>query len=239
MKVLIVIPARYASTRFPGKPLEVINGKSMISRVWEKCVEAIDRDSVLIATDDKRILDHCEEEGMKVIMTSKECKTGTDRIAEVALSFKADTYINVQGDEPMISSNELRRFIKYSQENPDFIINAMTPIRDEEEYIDSNVPKVVINQQSELLYMSRSSIPGNKEGKFNSANKQVCIYAFPKKAIYNFGNKKTKTTLEEIEDIEILRFLESGYKIKMFKTKEESYSVDTPKDLERVRRLLK
>ena len=216
------------SSRFPGKPLEVINGKSMISRVWEKCVEAIDRDSVLIATDDKRILDHCEEEGMKVIMTSKECKTGTDRIAEVALSFKADTYINVQGDEPMISSSELRGFIKYSQENPDFIINAMTPIKDEEEYIDSNVPKVVINQQSELLYMSRSSIPGNKEGKFNSANKQVCIYAFPRKAIFAFGNNPKKTKFEAIEDIEILRFLEMGFSIQMVEVKGSPIALDTP-----------
>tara|TARA_Y100000590_G_scaffold138186_1_gene158185 strand:+ start:18000 stop:18722 length:723 start_codon:yes stop_codon:yes gene_type:complete len=238
-EILIVIPARYSSSRFPGKPLKKINNKSMLKMVWMKCAKVFEKDKIIIATEDQRIVDHCNNEGMKVILTSNKCKTGTDRVYEVSKKINADIYINVQGDEPMISSGDIKKFISFAKKNSGCVINAMTSIKNKEDYLNYNIPKVVTNNKSELLYMSRSPIPGNKEIEFIKANKQVCIYAFPKVALKRFGESRKKTKLEKIEDIEILRFIEMGYKVKMIKTKRGSYSVDTPKDLRRVRGILK
>jgi len=237
--ILLVIPARYKSTRFPGKPLMKINEKSMLKIVWEKCIYALHKDRVLIATEDKRILDHCIKEGMSVILTSDKCKTGTDRVFEVSKKREADTYINVQGDEPMILAKDIKKLISFSKKYPESVINGMTAIKDDKDYFDPNIPKVVTNERNELIYMSRSPIPGSKEKKLVNAKKQVCIYAFPRSALRKFGLKKKKTPLEEMEDIEILRFLELGYKVRMMETEEGSYSVDTPKDLKKVRGILK
>ena len=124
-EILIVIPARYKSTRFPGKPLAKINGKSMLLHVWEKCVEAINEENVIVATDDKRIREHCEKQNVQVIMTSKKCLTGTDRIYEVANKKYAKTYINVQGDEPLIKSKDIRIIIDAAKKNPNKVINGM------------------------------------------------------------------------------------------------------------------
>ncbi|MBN4080844.1 3-deoxy-manno-octulosonate cytidylyltransferase [Caldithrix abyssi] len=235
---LIVIPARYQSSRFPGKPLADIHGKSMILRVWEKCVEAASADKVLVATDDYKILDHCKENDIQVELTDENCLTGTDRLYEVAQKRKAVVYINVQGDEPLVSPLDIKAVIKASQKEPGLTFNAMCPINSEADFRSSNIPKVVTRKDGRLLYMSRAPIPTNKQLGFENAMKQVCIYAFPRDVLITFGSMKEKTPLESMEDLEILRLLEIGYKVKMVEVSGSSVAVDTPQDLERVRSLI-
>jgi 3-deoxy-manno-octulosonate cytidylyltransferase (CMP-KDO synthetase) len=235
---LVVIPARYQSSRFPGKPLADIHGKSMIQRVWEKCVEATGPDSVLVATDDDRILEHCQDYDMQVELTSSDCLTGTDRLYEVAKKRKSDIYINVQGDEPLISPEDIKAVIDASQNEPEITFNAMCSIKNEDDFRSPNVPKVVASKDGSLLYMSRAPIPTNKQLGFHESMKQVCIYAYPRDILIAFGSLKEKTPLELIEDLEILRLLELGYKVKMIEVSGSSVAVDTPKDLEIVRAMI-
>ena len=235
---LIVIPARYESSRFPGKPLADIHGKSMIRRVWEKCVEAASADKVLVATDDNRIMEHCRDHEMQVDLTSNECLTGTDRLYEVAPKRKADVYINVQGDEPLISPIDIKTVLQAAQNEPDITINAMCSIKNEDDFRNPNVPKVITRKDGRLLYMSRAPVPTNKQLGFEKAMKQVCIYAYPHDALITFGSLKEKTPLESIEDLEILRLLELGYEVKMIEVSDYSVAVDTQQDLDRVRSLI-
>lgn len=235
---LIVIPARYESSRFPGKPLADIHGKSMIRRVWEKCVEAASADKVLVATDDNRIMEHCRDHEMQVDLTSNECLTGTDRLYEVAQKRKADVYINVQGDEPLISPIDIKTVLQAAQNEPDITINAMCSIKNEDDFRNPNVPKVITRKDGRLLYMSRAPVPTNKQLGFEKAMKQVCIYAYPHDALITFGSLKEKTPLESIEDLEILRLLELGYEVKMIEVSDYSVAVDTQQDLDRVRSLI-
>lgn len=237
MRIVIIIPARYDSTRFPGKPLALICQKPMLNRVWEKCKGAVNEENIVIATDDSRIYDHCITNKMNVMMTNPHCLTGTDRVAEVSTKIDADAYINVQGDEPLIDPQDIIKVI--DAYDGSMIVNAMTPIKDEEEYFNLNVPKVAFNQNYELLYMSRAAIPANKKNKFEKAWKQVCIYAFSKKALLDYSNLTRKTTFEAIEDIEILRFLELGYKVKMIEIQSVSIAVDVPEDLIKVENKIK
>ena len=235
---LIVIPASYESSRFPGKPLADIHGKSMIRRVWEKCVEAASADKVLVATDDNRIMEHCRDHEMQVDLTSNECLTGTDRLYEVAQKRKADVYITVQGDEPLISPIDIKTVLQAAQNEPDITINAMCSIKNEDDFRNPNVPKVITRKDGRLLYMSRAPVPTNKQLGFEKAMKQVCIYAYPHDALITFGSLKEKTPLESIEDLEILRLLELGYEVKMIEVSDYSVAVDTQQDLDRVRSLI-
>ncbi len=236
---LIVIPARYNSSRFPGKPLAKIIDKTMIQMVWETCVKASTKENVVVATDDIRIIKHCQDIGMNYILTSKKCKTGTDRVIEVSKKIKYNFYINVQGDEPLISEKDIKKAIVSFNENKNHIINCMTKVVNVEEFKNINVPKVVINNNNELLYISRSPIPISKNNKFQKAYKQVCIYCYPREILLlpNIFNKKGR--IETIEDIEIIRFLELGYTIKMLELKKSTVAVDTPQDLYRVRKIVK
>ena len=235
---LIVIPARYQSSRFPGKPLVDIHGKSMIKRVWEKCVEAANADMVLVATDDVRIKEHCKDHNINVMLTSENCLTGTDRLYEVSQKIKVDVYINVQGDEPLISSMDIQTILQEAQKEPGITINAMCPIINEDDFKNPNIPKVVTRKDGRLLYMSRAPIPPNKKLGFEKAMKQVCIYAYPRDVLISFGLLKEKTPLESIEDLEILRLLELGYEVKMVEVSDCSVAVDTQKDLDKVRLLI-
>jgi len=231
---LIVIPARYDSTRFPGKPLVDICGKSMIQRVWEKCVEALNAEQVIIATDDDRIIKHCQEKKMNTVLTSKNCLTGTDRIHEVSNKIKSQIYINVQGDEPLILAEDIQKIIKQSKANPSSVINGMANIKSSTDHQNPNIPKVVVDKKNNLLFMSRGAIPISKNLEFISAKKQVCIYAFPYEALNIYGSINKKTPLEQIEDIEILRFLEMGINVKMVELSDSSIAVDVPEDLKKV-----
>lgn len=236
---VIVIPARLQSTRLPEKPLIDLNGKSMIQRTYAQCKKAVDEDKIFVATDSKKIFEHCAELNMNVLMTSENCLTGTDRVAEVAQQIEVDYYLNVQGDEPLFNPEDIRKTIALLDNHDGEIINGYTAIRREEDYRSASVPKVVVRPDGRLLYMSRSPIPGNKKGNFVQAHRQICIYAFPKKALQEFAAQKEKTPLESQEDIEILRFLELGYEVRMVALSDDSIAVDHPEDAERVREVLK
>ncbi len=234
---LIIIPARYDSTRLPGKPLLKIFGKTMLNRVWESCIKVSGKDKVLVATDSDKIATHCKEVGMNFLMTSSKCKTGTDRVIEVSKKIKRTFYINVQGDEPLVSPSDIKKIIKSYNANRSYIINGMSKIDFEKDFRNINVPKIVTDNDSNLLYISRSPIPITKKKLFKNAFKQVCIYAFPRDVLTknNLFNKKSK--LEAVEDIEILRFLEKGLKVKMVKLSNKSIAVDTLRDLKKVRKI--
>lgn len=238
MKAVIVIPARYRSSRFPGKPLAELHGLPMIVRVWQRCIQAVDAQDVYVATDDDRIREVCLSHGIQVVMTSEDCLTGTDRVFDAAQQIQADLYINVQGDEPMLDPNDIRQVIDAAKQAPDQIINAMCPITESSEFFSLTVPKVVCRPDGRLLYMSRAGVPGNKAGTLVKGFKQVCIYAFPPAALQAFAGCTQKTPLEEIEDIEILRFLELGFEVRMIEVSKSAVAVDTPEDLERVRALM-
>ena len=235
---IIIIPARFNSSRFPGKPLVDIKGKSMIRRVWDKCVLASNPEKVIVATDDHAIRKHCIDQGMLVEMTSSSCLTGTDRLYEVSKKIKTDIYLNIQGDEPLISPKDIRLVIEAAQRKPDEIFNAMCRITNKEDFFNYNIPKVVTRKDGKLLYMSRASIPTNKKGGFELGMKQVCIYAYPRKIINIFGQLDIKERLEQVEDLEILRLLENGYEISMLEVSGSSIAVDIPEDLDKVRPLI-
>jgi 3-deoxy-manno-octulosonate cytidylyltransferase (CMP-KDO synthetase) len=174
-------------------------------------------------------------------MTSKKCLTGTDRVAEVAKKINAKIYINVQGDEPLINHKDIKKIINAKKKFPDHIICGYSYLKNDESEKNKNIPKVVLNNKGELLYISRSPLPGSKKrlSKKKKYLKQVCIYGFSKKDLVLFNSFKKKTYLENSEDIEILRFLEIGKKIKMIKLNAQSYAVDTHKDLKRVEKIFK
>lgn len=237
MKFAVVIPARYQSSRFPGKPLVAILGKPMIQRVWEKCCQAVDMKQVYVATDDDRIAQVVRSFGGQVIMTSKDCLTGTDRLAEANLILDCDFLINVQGDEPLIDPENIKKIIgRYVQTSN--ITNAYCEIRNEDEFRSLTVPKTVISKSGRLLYMSRAPVPLTKKNGFEKAYKQVCIYAFGRDDLVFFSSMKKKTPLEQIEDIEILRFVESDIPIAMVEVPSGSIAVDVPEDVIRVEKCL-
>jgi len=210
----------------------------MLRRVWEKCAQVVKPDNIIVATDDERIRSHCLGNDMQVEMTSSSCLTGTDRLYEVALKRKSDIYINVQGDEPLVSPEDIKAVIDASQNEPAITFNAMCSIKNEDDFRSPNVPKVVTRKDGSLLYMSRAPVPTNKQLGFEKAMKQVCIYAYPRDVLIAFGSLKEKTPLESIEDLEILRLLEFGYTVKMIEVSGSSIAVDTPQDLETVKSMI-
>jgi 3-deoxy-manno-octulosonate cytidylyltransferase (CMP-KDO synthetase) len=239
MRIIVVIPARYNSSRFPGKPLANICGVPMIKRVWEQCCLAIGKENIVIATDDMRIQQYCTDHHMsRVLMTSPNCLTGTDRVAEVATLIEADVYVNVQGDEPLINPEDILHVIEAYKNSNTEVVNAMSRIKDEEEFFSYSIPKVIFNEEGNLLYMSRAPIPSNKKNAFLGGWKQVCIYAFSKNSLMNYRNNK-KTSFENIEDIEILRFIERGCQVKMVEVNSDTISVDFPEDIIKVEKRIR
>ena len=233
-KFIVVIPARYNSSRLPGKPLIKILGVPMLIRTYKQCLKVVSRDKIFIATDDKRIQKLCDDNNMNCVMTSKKCLTGTDRIAELSKKIKASFYINIQGDEPICDTGDIKKLIKTAKKHPDRIINGYTKITDKKLFLSKHIPKVVFRNDGRLLYQSRSPIPISKKGKFTHAWRQVCIYSLPYKGLKIFSKIKNKTLLENIEDCELIRFLELGLEVYMIKMSNNSISVDTKKDLIKV-----
>lgn len=233
MNYCVIIPARYQSSRLPGKPLIDLCGLPMIVRTYGQCIKACPPEKVYVATDDDRIREICELNGIQVIMTSSDCLTGTDRIAECSQYVDADIFINVQGDEPLFNPKDLELLISYVEKYPGEIINGYCEINDEELFRSSSIPKVVFRPDGRLLFMSRAPIPSNKEHGFKKAWRQVCAYAFPRKALKDFSSVSEKTPLENIEDIEILRFLELGWEVRMIELSSDSIAVDNPEDVQR------
>jgi 3-deoxy-manno-octulosonate cytidylyltransferase (CMP-KDO synthetase) len=234
MNYCVIIPARYQSTRLPGKPLVELCGIPMIVRTYQQCIKACPAEKVYVATDDERIRETCESNGMQVIMTSSDCLTGTDRIAECAKYIEADVFINVQGDEPLFNPQDLELLISNLGKYPGEILNGYCEISEEDFFRSGSIPKVVFRPDGRLLFMSRAPIPSNKEHGFEKAWRQVCAYAFPREALMDFSSVSEKTKLENIEDIEILRFLELGWEVRMLELSSDSVAVDNPDDIQRV-----
>ena len=239
MKIVAVIPARYKSSRFPGKPLSDIFGKPMIWWVYRHCLMVPEFDEVYVATDDEMIKQTCVDLNMNVVMTSPDNPTGTDRVGEVAEKIPADIYVNVQGDEPLMEPSVMSATVRPFFDDPSLTVtNCMTRIKDPVEVVNFTVPKVITNERGYALYLTRSPAPYPKGSVSYEYYKQVCVYGFKPEALKFFreyGKEVGKSKIEKIEDIEILRFLENDYKIKYVKVDSNSVAVDTPKDLEKVR----
>ena len=235
MNCVLIIPARYKSSRFPGKPLTLIKGKSMIRHVYDQCLKAVPRDSIYVATEDKRIADHCKKHNIQFLMTSDECLTGTDRLCEVAKLVEADYYINIQGDEPLFNPIDIQNLIQELSKPKNLydVYCGYCSIDSGDTFFSFNMPKVIFNKRKELIYISRAPIPSNKKNEFKKGFRQVCGYAFSKKSLEIF-DIKSKTYFESIEDIELLRFLELGVKVKMIEMSKESIPVDVKEDIEKV-----
>lgn len=238
MRVLGVIPARFQSTRFPGKPLADILGKPMIWWTYQRVSRADGLDDVIVATDDERILNVCESLGMKCEMTSHEHKCGTERVAEVASRVPADYYLNVQGDEPTVEPENLERLIDFQLNNRKYDACTLRKIiKNPMDAVNTTVSKVVCNSDSEVVYISRLAIPFPKESISYSYYCAMGIYIFSGKAL-DVYRKKEKAGFESAEDIELLRLVNNGVKVYSLLVDSESASVDTPKDLERIKSVL-
>lgn len=237
----VIIPARYNSSRFPGKPLVKILEKSMIVWVADISSLAVGKSNVFIATDDNRIAEEAENNGYKSIMTSTNHLTGTDRIAEASLHIDYDIYINVQGDEPLINPKDIKKCIEIKKEMPDAVINGFCWMDEKEDPTDINIPKVTTTNENKLIYMSRNAIPGFKDERYKPQRykKQVCIYGFNKEQLEKFAKYENKTDVEKSEDIEILRFLDLNENVYMFECKPGSLAVDVPNDVVKVEQELK
>ena len=238
MKFVIIIPARYKSSRLMGKPLIKIKNIPMVIRTYRQCIKVVKPELDFVATDDVRIINLCLKENINVIKTSSKCLTGTDRVYEASKKINAKTYINIQGDEPIFNPKDLKKLINEIKKYPLEVITGYSQITNKQDYFNVNIPKVVVSENGYVLYASRSPIPGNKKGKFIQANRQICAYAFPKKELSKFAKKKRKTNLERIEDLEYLRFLEIGIKLRALKMSNKSIAVDTRSDLKKILRKL-
>lgn len=238
--MIVVIPARYASTRFPGKALAELGGKSVLRRCYERVSSVVAAEDIYVATDDQRIVAECDRYSMQSIMTGTSCLTGTDRVAEVAKQVDSDWYVNVQGDEPFLNPSGLRDLLsRVSSAPPDVhVFNAYTRITSEAEFRSPTVPKVVSSPDDRLLYISRAGIPTNKSLEYCTAHRQVGLYAFRRDALASFAATGAKTPLELLEDIEILRFLELGFTVSMLEVPDNGLAIDTPQDLARARQIL-
>ena len=248
-KILGVIPARWASSRFPGKPLADINGKPMVQWVSEQVQKASLITEVIVATDDKRIYDVVFEFGGKAVMTSSKHQSGTDRVAEVAKKIECDIVVNVQGDEPLIPSENIDLVIKPLLNSEDLpVTTLMTDIRSRSEMLDPNICKVVVDNNGRALYFTRAPIPYNREDELADkliANrdvhttrvilgyKHIGIYAYRKSFLMKFSDMRT-SPLENKEKLEQLRILENSYSIQVVETEKNSIGVDHPDDLEKI-----
>jgi 3-deoxy-manno-octulosonate cytidylyltransferase (CMP-KDO synthetase) len=237
MKIIGIIPARYASTRFPGKPLADIHGKPMIWWVYQQAKKVKEFEEVLVATDDERIASACREDNIQYVMTSDKHSTGTDRVAEVAETIIADVYVNIQGDEPCIHPAMITELIGMFQDNDVYYATLSNEITSADTINSPNTVKVVSDKDGYAVYFSRSIIPSNIKGYKSPVFRHVGIYAYRRTFLMEFCKMK-QTLLELGEGVEPLRALENGYKIKVKSTSFSSLSVDTPKDLERVRELI-
>ncbi len=241
MRSVVIIPARYKSTRFPGKPLVKLLDKEMILWVAELSTNAVGQANVYVATEDSRIFNVVEAAGFQAVMTSDTAATGTDRLAEAAEKIDAEIFINVQGDEPLLDPDDILKIIDVKKRNMSSVVNGYCWISGIESPDSVNIPKVVTNESNRLLYMSRKSIPGFKsiEKVPEKYKKQVCIYAFTIDELRMYKSFGRKSEVEAYEDIEILRFFEFDKEILMVETSGGSLAVDIKDDIGPVEKALK
>lgn len=237
MKIVAVIPSRYQSSRFPGKPLADLCGKPMVWWVYNQVKKVEEIDEVYVATDDQRIADVCSELQIKYVMTKNDHGTSTERVYEVAQKIDSDLYIVINGDEPLIDPEIIRAIIPKEDINGFYVSNLMTEIKSPVEAIDFTNIKVVTDEQDNALFFSRSPIPYPKSSIDYKYYKHVGVLIYDINALKFFA-ETPKGYNERIEDVNELRFVEHGKKIKMVEVDAHSLSVDTPKDLEYVRTVI-
>lgn len=253
MKISAVIPARYGSKRFEGKPLADILGKPMIQHVYEGVCQSKLIDQVIVATDDQRIMDTIKSFGGKGVLTSSEHLTGTDRVAEVARKLSSEIIVNVQGDEPLIKGHVIDQAIRPLMRDENLSMSSlMTKIEEVKNWLNPHIVKVVVDKNGFALYFSRSPIPfprdlhidqleshpfGTKRPLPKRIFKHIGVYVFRRKFLLRFSKMKP-TPLEKLEKLEQLRALENGYRIKLIAVDYEPLCVDTPEDLQKIRTFL-
>lgn len=239
MKVVGVIPARMGSSRFPGKPLAKIHGRSMIEHVFRRSRMSKSLDELYVATCDEEIAEEVRKFGGEPIMTSDCHERCTDRVAEAVERSQADIVVIIQGDEPMVYPDMIDQAVDAIKDDGSVVcVNLMETIPSDEDFRDPNEVKVVVDKEGNALYFSREPIPSEKKGaKDYPRYKQVCIMPFRKDFLYLY-NQLEPTPLEVIESVDMLRVLEHGYNVKMVLTERFTCSVDTPEDLQEVERLM-
>jgi 3-deoxy-manno-octulosonate cytidylyltransferase (CMP-KDO synthetase) len=241
---IIVIPARYASTRFPGKPLAMIAGTSMIQRVWERCTASETAERVIVATDDERIRAEVERFGGEAMLTPVELASGTERMAWIAARVRAGMYINVQGDEPLLPPSTIRAAVTALENHAEaHISTAACPIRSATDISDPNIVKLVTDRAGFALYFSRAAIPhlrdaGNAIMQTGVYRKHIGLYVFRHDALRRFASLPP-SSLEQVEKLEQLRALEHGMRIIVADVPADSQAVDVPEDVLKVEILLR
>jgi 3-deoxy-manno-octulosonate cytidylyltransferase (CMP-KDO synthetase) len=240
-KVVVVIPARYGSSRLPGKPLVSLAGQPMIQRVYERAKSAQRADRVIVATDDERIVKVVQGFGGEARMTRPDHRTGTERVAEVAAHESGDVFVNVQGDEPLLDPAAVDTAVDALLEEPQAAIATVaTPIKTPGDIMDPNVCKVVLDFDENALYFSRAPIPWVRDnaGKVQARHlKHLGLYVFRRDALLEYPTLP-QGELERIEQLEQLRWLENGWKIRVAEVEHDAVSVDVPEDVARVEKLL-
>ncbi|KAK8962270.1 hypothetical protein KSP40_PGU006368 [Platanthera guangdongensis] len=242
-RVIGIIPARFASSRFPGKPLVQILGKPMIQRTWERAKMASTLDRVVIATDDDTIAKLCHEFGADVVMTSETCKNGAERCNEALdkLGNDYDVVVNIQGDEPLIEPEIIDGIVKALQVSPDAVFSTAVTSLKPEDGTDPNRVKCIVDNNGYAIYFSRGLIPYNKSGKVNPQFPYLLhlgIQSYDAKFLKIYG-ELSATPLQSEEDLEQLKVLENGYKMKVIKVEHEAHGVDTPEDVDKIESLMR
>ena len=240
-KVVVVIPARYGSTRLPGKPLVSLAGKPMIQRVYERAKMAKRADQVIVATDDERIVKAVQEFGGEARMTRGDHRTGTERVAEVAAHVEGDVFVNAQGDEPLLDPAAIDTAVEALLEDPPAsVATVATPVKVLSDVMDPNVVKTVLDFDGYALYFSRAPIPWVRDtaGKVHVKYwKHLGLYVFQRDALLEYPTLP-QGELERIEQLEQLRWMENGWKIRVAEVEHDAVSVDVPEDVARVEKLL-
>ncbi|MDR3347642.1 MAG: 3-deoxy-manno-octulosonate cytidylyltransferase [Helicobacteraceae bacterium] len=238
MRVAIVIPARYASTRFAGKLLAQIGSKPVIARTYEQSCKAKNADRVVVATDDERIASLVRGIGGEVVMTSPNCENGTARILEASATIDADVYVNVQGDEPFIDPSSIDAAIEALKRYPQASIATLYHAIKSDEARNPNAVKLVMDASNRVIYFSRAPIPFDRDGAGAEYLKHIGLYAYRKEALMAYANLP-RSPLEEAEKLEQLRYLQAGWAIYAAKTNAPLIAIDTPDDLRRAEAFLR
>lgn len=245
-KITGIIPARFGSTRFPGKPLTLISGKTLIQHTYENAKKCEAFDSLIVATDDVRIYDHVTSFGATAVMTSPSCPTGTDRIVEVVskqpVSENSEIIVNIQGDEPLVEEGVIKKLIQVLKEDPQAVMSTpVCAIQSESDAFDPAVVKCVFDRNLTALYFSRALIPSGHTKIFDKQTlyyQHIGVYAFRREFLLNVYPFLPDSELQNAEDLEMLRILEAGFKIKIAVVLNQNIGVNTPEDIKKVEHLL-
>lgn len=238
MKIVGVIPARYQSSRLPGKPLADICGKPMIWWVYQNAKKNARLDEVYVATDDARVVNKCKELNINCLLTSSKHPTGSDRVSEVARKIEGDIFVTIQGDEPLLEEENINKVIDILMDNPDVTCATLkTPFKNPVDVVNRTTPKVVCDVYDNMMLISRAEIPYPHKSLNYVFYKPIGTYAFTAETIKAYG-KMERGPVELAEDSELIRLIEHGIKVKVGMVDSETIAVDTEKDLERVRKII-